>query len=340
MVATYITCQELIKTLKISAQELIYVEKFFDSIPDDEWELIEAKDYKVVIQATGLREYTLSGAYTIARYLEATRKQNFWDLIKEWFTHTKREVRRSFIRRKILDNCSSLVKRNNQLFISRTDVVAIFGTKSDYLRKMADHTQRTQYPLIIGQDYEDFVDQGGLYFSLSGIYKLSLAFEERLTKKNRKEECKDVGEVIKPQIDDIVNQILNRNKQIQKTMNQAKKRDDSTCQVTGEKKNKIDQQKLAAHHLYSENDYPHLANVENNLITLTCAVHDQFHQNYMGGSNKPCTINDFIGFVQKYYPSNTKVVLWLEQQKMILGNQPPVKERKTHVLYLPESRIK
>jgi len=52
MVATYITCQELIKTLKISAQELIHVEKFFDSIPDDEWELIEEKDYKVVIQAT------------------------------------------------------------------------------------------------------------------------------------------------------------------------------------------------------------------------------------------------------------------------------------------------
>ncbi|HEY9858032.1 MAG TPA: hypothetical protein V6D16_00890, partial [Candidatus Obscuribacterales bacterium] len=89
MAEIYITSQDLLKTLKISDQELIDTERFFDSIPDDEWELIEGKDYKVVNKSNGLRDYTLSGAYTLARYLELTRKKSFWDILKEWFTHAK-----------------------------------------------------------------------------------------------------------------------------------------------------------------------------------------------------------------------------------------------------------
>ncbi len=143
MAELYITSQELVKTLKITTQELIETEKFFDSVPDDEWELTESKDYKVVNKTTGLREYTSSGAYTIARYLEATQKQTFWQRLTEWFTHTKREISKAFIKKHILDNSSSLVKRNGQFFVSRSDLVTIFKTRSDYLSKMADHTQKT-----------------------------------------------------------------------------------------------------------------------------------------------------------------------------------------------------
>lgn len=338
MAEIYVTCQELIKTLKISDQELINVERFFDSIPDDKWELSEGKDYKIVNKTTGLREYTQSGAYTIARYLEATKNQNVWQWIKEWFTHTKREIRRNFVRKKILDNSSSLIKRNDQFFISRADVIAIFGTRSGYLTKMLKYTQRTQHSLIKDQDYEG--DDGREYFSLDGIYKLAQVFGECLTKKNRQDWCGDIGEVIKPQIDDIVAQIQKREKRIQTVMERAKKRDRQTCQVTRQRKNSVNKLKLAAHHLYSESQYPYLADVENNLITLACDVHDQFHQDYMGGSNKPCTIDDFTSFIQKYYPSNTQAIIWLEQQKLVLGNPQPVDKRKPHVLYLPASKVK
>jgi hypothetical protein len=336
----YITCKELIKTLEISDRELINIEKFFDSIPDDEWELIEGKDYRIVVKTTGLREYTYSGAYTIARYLESTKKKNFWEWVKEWFLHTKREIQRSFIKKKILDNCSSLVKRKSQFWISSADVVSIFGTRPDYLSKMAEYTKRTHNPLIERQDYEDFIDEGGRHFSLEGIYKLAQAFDKCQTKKNRKEWCKDVGEVIKPQIDDIVDQIEKREKQIETAKERVKKRDRKTCQVTEQQKNHINKLQLAAHHLYSESEYPHLADVENNLITLTSEVHDQFHNDYKGGSNKACNVDDFICFVQKYYPSNTKVIIWLEQQKLVLGNPQPVDKRKPHVLFLPSSRVK
>ncbi|PSB15474.1 hypothetical protein C7B65_24300 [Phormidesmis priestleyi ULC007] len=339
MAELYITSQKLVETLKIATQDLIDAEEFFDSIPDDEWELTQGKDYKVVNKTTGLREYTSSGAYTIARYLEATQKQTFWQRLTEWFTHTKREISKAFIKKHILDNSSSLIKRNGQFFVSRSDLVTIFKTRSDYLSKMAEHTQKTQYPLIKGEDFEDFVDKGGLHFSLSGISKLSHSFKECQSKKNRQEWCGDVGVVVGPQISDIVAEIQNREKRIQTAMDKVKKRDHNTCQVTGQKKNRVDRLKLSAHHLYSQNGYPHLADVENNLLTLDVEVHERFHQDYMGGTTKPCTIDDFISFVQAYYPSNAKVVIWLDAQKRVLGNPQPEDQRKPHVLYLPASRV-
>ena len=338
MAKVYITSKDLIKTLIITDQNLIDIETFFDADADDEWELLEGKDYKVVIASTGLREYTESGAYAIARYLEATKKPGFWDLLNEWIFHTKAKIRQSFIRRKILENSSSLVKRNDRFWISRSDAVAIFGTRSDYLTKMADHTQKTKFSLIEGQDSENFIDDG-LYFSLEGIAKLAQAFHECQTKKNRKEECREVGEVIKPQVEDIVEQIRKREKRIASAMEKAKRRDRSTCRLTGQRNNRVNQLKLSAHHLYSQNEYPLLADMEDNLITLACEVHDQFHINHMGGCQKPCTIDNFIDFVQRYYPDQTDTLNWLGYQQKRLGKQEPVSKRKPHVLYLPFSKV-
>lgn len=339
MAELYITSQKLVETLKIATQDLIETEQFFDSIQDDEWELTEGKDYKVVNKTSGLREYTSSGAYTIARYLEATQKQTFWQRLTEWITHTREEIRKAFVKKHILDNSSSLVKRNGLFFVSRSDLIAIFKTKSVYLKKMAEHTQTTQYPLIEGEDFQDLVDEGGLYYSLAGIEKLSRSFKECQSKKNRQEWCGDVGEVAKPQVDAIVAEIQNREKRIQSAMDKAKKRDGNTCQVTGQKKNHVNKLKLAAHHLYSQNGYPYLADVENNLLTLVPEVHEQFHQDYLGGTQKPCTIDDFIKFVQDYYPSNTRIIILLNAQKQVLGNHQPTDQRKPHVLYLPASRV-
>jgi hypothetical protein len=336
---TYITSLELVEALEISSQELLEVEQFFDLIPDDEWELHQGKDYRVVNQTTGLREYTLSGAYTIARYLESIKSQGFWAILKEWFTHKQRNLRRSFLKKKILTNCSSLCKSNSQFFISRSDVVAIFGTRSDYLTKMAEHTQRTTYPLIKGQDYENLIDQGELYFSLSGISKLSQAFADCHTKKNRREECQEIGDIIDLQIRDISKQILDRDKRIRTAKDKAKIRDKKTCLVSEKKSDRVNQVQLAAHHLYSQNEYPFLADSESNLITVTCEVHRQFHQDFMGGSVKTCTIDDFMNFVHQYYPENSQVIIWLEQKKLALGNPKPVATCKPHVLYLPASRI-
>jgi hypothetical protein len=339
MAETYITSQKLIQTLEISSDKLIEIEKFFDSIPDDEWDLVNGTDYRVV-QANGLREYSQSGAYTIARYLETTQKRSFIQRIKDMILQTKQKIRQAFIGDHILENCSSLMKRNEQFFISQTDVVKIFKTTSVYLKKMLEFAKRQDKPLIQGQDYIEILDGGGYYFSLSGISKLSAAMEANQTKKNRKDWCSDIGEVIAPKVNDIVQQILDRESGIQKAMDTVKnKRDNKTCQVSREKWNQVNKLQLAAHHLYSKQEYPHLANVENNLITLTCEIHNQFHISYMGGTAKPCTIDDFIQFVNAYYPENSKVKTWLVNQKLVLGDQVEQKAKNSHVLSLPASKV-
>jgi hypothetical protein len=115
------------------------------------------------------------------------------------------EIRKTAVKKAISENCSSLVRCNNRFFISRADVVKIFGTRSDYLSKIAQKAQQSRHPLIKGQDYETFVD-GGLYFSLSGIYKLSLVFKESIAAKDRKSWCSDVGDTIHSHVKNIINQ--------------------------------------------------------------------------------------------------------------------------------------
>ncbi len=339
MAETYITSKTLIKTLDISSDKLIETEQFFDSISDDEWDLVEGIDYQIV-QANGLREYTQTGAYTIARYLEATQKRSFIQRIKDMILQTKQKIRQAFIADHILENCSSLMKRNEQFFISQADVVKMFKTTSGYLKKMLAIAQREEKPLLQGEDYIEILDGGGYYFSLSGISKLSAVMGRNQTKKNRQDWCSDIGEIIAPKVHDIVQQILDRENGIQKAMDTVKnKRDNKTCQVSREKWNKVNKLQLAAHHLYSKQEYPHLANVENNFITLTCEIHDQFHVAYMGGTAKPCTIDDFIQFVNAYYPENSKVKTWLANQKLVLGNQVEQKAKISHVLSLPASKV-
>lgn len=148
-----------------------------------------------------------------------------------------------------------------------------------------------------------------------------------------------MGAVINSQIEVIVKQILDRHKRLDKAKQDAKTRDKKRCLVTGEKPDKINSFKLAAHHLYSQSGYPHLADSVDNLITIKEEVHEQFHQHYMAGTCKSCTLDDFVNFVQQYYPDNYEVVTWLENQRRKLGHQQPVDIQKPHVLYLPASRV-
>jgi hypothetical protein len=345
-VPIYITSKKLLEIFKISAQELEEIEIFFDN-PDNKWKLQKEKNYKLVVQSTGLREYTELGAYKLARYLQSeykkNKRQNFWEYIfetlQDWLFQTKKNIRRNFVRRRILNNSSSLVKRNNTFFLSRIDTVRIFETKSEFLSKM--HEKATKFindPLLKLEDFDEI--DGILYYSLAGIPKLSHAFYELIRDNERKEWCQDVGEVLPDQVDKMRIEIEKRHKNIIKRKDYVRnKRDKNTCQITKEKKAPASDFTLAVHHLYMASQYPHLADDDDNLITLKQEIHDQFHVNYMGGKDKCCTIDNFIDFVQKYYPENSDVIITLEKRKLTLGEQEPLKKRPPHVLLLPISRV-
>jgi hypothetical protein len=332
----YITSKKLIETLNISGQELLDIEQFFVSIPNDEWDLKQGTDYRVVA-GNGLREYTCSGAFAIADYLQFKKKsENGWfkNLIDALITAIKGNVRKAFVKQQILNNSSSLVQSNSYYFLSSTDVVAIFKTRSDYLRKMAVEARKAdKTTLINGEDYIDLPDKG-IYYSLSGMMKLAQVFAANITRRNRKDWCSDVGDVVNPYMKDILQKIKTRDQTVQTASNQAKNKVNKTCQVTGKKGTPGEPISMAAHHLYSRAEYPHLVDSVDNIICITCEVHDHFHQS-MGGAKVPCTLDDFEAFVMQFYPESN-VFIWLQNQRLRLGNQQkPIKPKERHVLHLP-----
>lgn len=334
MAVIYITSKKLIETLKITGAELQELEQFIDSDPDDEWELTEGTDYKIVVAAMGLREYTETGAFAIAECLEFRRaaKQGwFRKLIRELITAIRGNIRNAFVREKILNNSSSLALNNNRYFLSSRDVTAIFGTRPDYLRKMATEAQKQEQPLIKDEDYIEIPDEG-IYYALQGLSKLAKVFADSLKDKNRKDWCSDVGKVIDPSIKSILHQLEKRNSDIASAVSRAKQRAGRRCQVTGKRGTPAEPIPMAGHHLYSRAEYPHLVASVDNIICITCEVHDHFHQT-LGGKNRPCTLDDFEQFVKAYYPESQTALIWLHQKRLILGNQQS--NTQNHVLNLP-----
>jgi hypothetical protein len=335
MTEIYITSKKLIEALNIKDQELIDIETFFDGIPDDQWDLKEGTDYKVVA-GSGLREYTCSGAFAIADYLQFKHQSErgwFRNLIDTLIRAIKGDVRKAFVKQQILSNSSSLVQNNSRYFLSSADVMAIFKTRSDYLRKMFEEAKNDdKTTLIKNEDYVELPDRG-FYYSLPGMVKLGQVFSANIIRRNRKDWCIDVSEVVNPCMADILKQIDARNKSICKAVNQAKTRANKRCQVTENKGNQITKIPMAGHHLFSKAEYPHLVDSVDNIICISVEVHDHFHQS-MGGYHKPCTLDDFENFVKQYYPASN-VFIWLQQQRLKLGNQQPLKMRERHVLHLP-----
>lgn len=85
------------------------------------------------------------------------------------------------------------------------------------------------------------------------------------------------------------NKNRNLNPKVRIWRNKVYKRDNYTCQVCGNKRNK----KLNAHHIYSWHSYPKLRHVTNNGITLCVSCHKKFHQMYGFKNNTRKQFNIF-----------------------------------------------
>jgi hypothetical protein len=334
MAEIFVTSKQLIETLHITGQELIDLEQFIDADPEDEWDLKLSTDYRVVA-SSGLREYTFAGAFAVAECLEFRKQQNnnwFQKLIEKLIKAIKGDIRKTFVKQQILNNSSSLVQNNNVFFLSKMDVVSIFRTKPSYLKKISEIARQDDLTTLIqGSDYLDLPDQG-IYYSLSGMMKLGKVFAKEIKRRNRKDWCGDVGLEIAPCMDDILKQIKKRSDGIESAKKQAKKKAGSFCQVTNVKGNPVEKISMAGHHLYSSAEYPHLVDSVDNIICITCEVHEHFHQ-WMGGTQKSCTLDDFEKFVQQFHPASS-VFIWLHQQRLKLGNQQPITLKERHVLHL------
>jgi len=305
--------KDLAVALEISVEKLDQVIDFFDSDPDDEWELKEHDHFVYSNQTWKNRIFSAQGAFAIAKYLDTHEKKSIWDKIREFITHHREKIRNAFVQRTVHENSSSLTLRNGRHFLSKKDSVAILSTSYARLNRSFEALRRSETPLQIDVDFADL--DGVRYYSLSGFYRLSQDLAQNLTSKDRREWCKAIDVAGKSAFQAIISDEESRRQRIEKAKKAAKKRDKNTCQITLAKKSKHNRNfSLAGHHIFSSQYYPELATVEDNIITLESFIHDEFHS-WNGGSVNPCTVDDLMQFVCERYPENGTVIAKLSTVK-------------------------
>jgi hypothetical protein len=310
---------EFANALGISHQELANIINFFDADPDDEWELRENDHFIYFRKSLDERLFSEQGAYAIAKYMDEKIKKSIWAQIVDFITKHQEKIRNAFISRKIQENCGSLTVKNNRQFLSKKDVVNIFCTSHARLNKAFEEIQRSSNPMKIYEDFDDIDDVR--YYSLSGFYKLSRHLGEKLTAKDRRGWCTAIEVVGNKTFKLIADRQTAWEKKIISAMNAVKKKDNSCCQITRKKHDKFNPGvNIVVHHIYSKNHYPHLAACQDNLITLTQEVHNEFHA-WNGGFQKLCTADLLIEFVSKLYPDNYEVVIRINESKKILDTK-------------------
>lgn len=308
--------KELATALEITPERLDEIIDFFDSDPNDEWELRENDHFLYLNKTWKERIFSQHGAFAIAKYMDTIEEKSLWDRILEFVTKHKERLRNAFIRQKIYENSSSLTLRNNRHFLSKKDTVAILCTSYARLNQAFLDIKQSDMPMVLCQDFDDI--EGSRYYSLSGFDRLSRELSVNLTNRDRREWCAAVEVVGKKTFKAIISEQAARQKRIQSAMDATKRRDGKRCQITGDKPTKHNKFNLAVHHVFSEKHYPNLATSMDNLITLREDVHKEFHA-WNGGNQKACTIDDLIQFVNERYPESDRASMKLYQIKQMLG---------------------
>lgn len=308
-----ISDERLANLLDISVEQLYQIIESFDSHSDEQWELEKGKDFIYLNRSTGIRCFSEAGAFAIAKYKDYHDDINWVQRVKEWITKHRQKVREAFVRQNIYQNIGSLVPKNDRYFISRQDTKDILRTNYTKLKEAFKAIQRSNLPLEFGVDFYDA--NNTRFYSLNALYRFSQALsfqdtrlreEDRvpvaLNEKRRRDWCSTVEEVG----NDVFTRIENQDqKELERTIRYVRRtRDKQTCQITGKKRTPATPTiKMAVHHLFSKEKYSALSADPDNLITIEQTLHENFHA-WNGGTSVPCTIDDFIRFLNEQYPEH------------------------------------
>jgi hypothetical protein len=311
-----IGAQELAKGLGMSAAKLYKVVDFFDADSKDEWELKEGEHFIWLSKNAKTRLFSEFGAYAIAKYLDSINK-NPWDKLKEFVFHHKAKLRRTFIRNRVLENSASLVKIGDYHFISKKDLVNILLTSHTRLNTAFKDLQTSDESMQINVDFADI--EGESYFGLRGAWRIAELLGKELKSQDRRAWCAEVSVTAPTIIKLLLDEEAAFYKKVDVAKAAAKKRDKGKCQITGKKTSQASPINISAHHIYSYKYYPEIAAVSDNIITLTEAIHRDFH-NWNGGSSKPCTPDLLMEYCNLRYPDTDAIHLRLRQVKKLYGH--------------------
>jgi hypothetical protein len=302
---------DLAKGLGIKIEKLYKIVEFFDSDSNDEWDLKENEHFMWLSKNQGTRIFSEQGAYAIALYLDKNEKKSVLAWCKEFLFKHQQKLQQSFIRKKVLDNSTSLIRQNNYHYLSRKDTVTILSTSYPRLNQAFKEIQKTE-TLIYGTEFIEI--DGVNYYSLSAFERLSQNLGNNLKSENRRAWCNEVSCTGFRTLKLLADEQDNFEQRIAVVKRQARTRDRDRCQITEQKSTPARPIDIAVHHIYCRNTYPVGADRIDNLITLSQEVHKEFH-NWHGGNDKPCTIHDLIRFASEQYPGREKVSLDLNKIK-------------------------
>lgn len=311
----------LSQELGITIERLDEVVHFFDSDPDDEWDLVEGEDYEFISRSEQTRKFSPRGALKIASYLDQHENRSFFYKIKEFITRHDQRLRASFARKIIIEELSDdrkITRVNNTSMIHKQSLRRILETSGARLNIALNDIQRSKKPLVLGVEFVEVESE--YWFASSGCVRVATELAENLKDSSRRKACQAVGS----QFDVVLKKLESWEARRQKEIENAKKRVKQRfnfCQVTNQKKTKSNKFNLAVHHLYCCKTYPHLAANEVNLLVIKESIHQEFHA-HMGGYGEPCQIDDFINFIHDHYPSHDDITIDLNQRKKMLNPNP------------------
>jgi hypothetical protein len=314
-----ITAEELAKGLGISFERLYEVVDIFDADSKDEWDLKEGEHFVWLIKNAKTRTFSEFGAFAIAKYLDTTQPQNIWSRLKEFLFQYKAKLRKSFIRKQVLNHCSSLTFHNGQIYLSKTDSVGILMTSHTRINKAFEDLLVSSSSLEKGLDFNDFEDKR--FYSLRGFEKICHLLGQELTLKDRREWCKEVTVTGPEVMQKLMNAEMAFESKVEAAKRAVRRKDGDRCQATGQKNSPpAKPMTVNVHHIFCRQHYPDIAASQDNLVTLSETVHKNFHS---WNGKVPCTADRLIEFLAIHHPEAETLTLRLHYTNKVYHHINP-----------------
>lgn len=326
-----ISANELAVALEISVDRLADICDFFDSDPNDDWQLDEGIHFEWGPYQS--RYFSPEGAVEICNFVETNKTERpIYTRLRRWFLRRDQRLKGLMIAKRIQEASSiqgRIIFKGGRAFLGPKATREVFGLgrRQDILNKSFEEIQRPDNTNIeqlkIGDDF--FEQNEKRYFSRSGLASIGNTLGTSLSKKHRQEWVKAVSEYAPRVLDTLEKHEAARDQRIQRAMDRVRRQARGRCQITNRRKS-VYLFDLEVHHLYDQKTYPQLADIEANMIAIDGNIHTHFHQ-WNGGTKVSSTVENMERYIEEFndslFPNSNveqamKVALHLANSKSIL----------------------